>query len=233
MNKELYLYEGVTQEQLEALKDEVRDFMVLGTQDIKNNNLDIDKNGEVQLKEGAILHSTTFNDTDEDKEKLESIAINGVITKEFFGAKDEGRTHYHAEFYRANKDMSLKEFLDDERELFPKEDNSMVSILVIEGPLLAEVFKNNSFDKNSNSNDDIRHLIKGAIRYHLDELNEQTLAAIPIGVPANCFSAIVVSKDIEKDKDKLNYLHSLFRNLCILGINGKVVVEAEEVDDNE
>lgn len=232
MKKDLYVYPGVTSEQLEALKDEVLDFMVLGTQDIDNTDIEIDDNDCVLVKQGTLLHGTKYSDRKKDTEKLNSIAANGIITGEFFGAKEKGRTHYHAEFYRANKDMSLKEFLKDDREYFPKKDNSIVAFLIVEGESVKELFKNNSLASDSNVTDEIRSLVEGGLVYHKEELEDNSVAAIPIGIPANCFSAIVVSDDIAENQEQLDHIHQLFNNLSIINTKGQVIVE-RVVSDNE
>lgn len=231
-DKGLYVYPGVTQEQLEALKDEVLDFMVLGTQDIKNNNLEIDEEGNVLVTEGSLLHGTSYN-KNKDAEKIESISVNGIITGEFFGAKEVGRTHYHAEFYRANKDMTLKEFLTDERNYFPKKDNGIIAFLIIKSENVSELFKNDSLDENSNVTEDIRSLVEGGLVFHKEELETKSIAAIPIGIPVNCFSAVIVSDDIKENEEKMKKLHTLFRHLYILDINGKAIVLPEEEEKDE
>lgn len=221
MKSELYLYPEVTQEQLEALKDEVRDFSVLCTQDIKNNNLEIDENGKVLVKKGTLLHGTTYEDNE--TPKIESISVNGIITKEFFGQEETGSTNYHVEYYKANKDMLLSEFLKDERELFPNETNLVIGFLVIQGPELTELFKSDSLVSDSNVTEDIRKLVEKGKTFHEKELLEDKLAAIPIGMPTNCFSAVVVSDKIKEDKNKISKLHELFNKCYILDINGDIL----------
>lgn len=221
MNNELYLYENVTSEQLEALKDEVRDFVVLGTWDIKNNNLNFDEEGKVNVEKGTLLHGTKYED--KDTEKIESIAVNGLITSEFFGLVESASTQYHIEYYKANKDMTLKDFLTDEREFFPKEDNEMIGFLIIPGSDLTEVLKNDSLEEGSNVTDEIRSLILEGLTYHKEEIENENIAAIPIGMPVNCFSAIVVSGKIRNQKNKINKLHELFNKCYILTIDGEVL----------
>lgn len=225
MDKELYVYPEITEEQLQALKDEVMDFVVLGTQDIDNTKLNYDEDGTVAISEGDLLHGTKY-----DEKKLISIAVNGIITREFFGAKEKGRTHYHAEFYRANKDMSLSEFVNDERTLFPNK-KGIVAFLIVNSPAVVELFKNNSLEPDSNVTEEIQSLVVGGFEYHKEEVENKTIAAIPIGVPANCFSALVVSDDILEDNDKLEALKSLFSRLNILNTKGQVVVKSEEQRD--
>ena len=231
-NKGLHVYPGVTPEQLEALKDEAMDFMVLGSQDIKNNNLEIDEEGNVLVNEGTLLHGTTFNKKKDD-EKIESIAVNGIITREFFGSKEKGGTYYHAEFYRANRNMTLKEFLSDERAYFPKKDNGIIAFLVINSDVVSELFKNNSLEEGSNVTDEIRSLVEEGLVYHKDELENKTVAAIPIGVPTNCLSAVIVSDDIKEDKEKMERLHELFPKLYILDLKGKALVLPLNEETNE
>lgn len=223
MNKELYVYPGVTSEQLQALKDRVYDFMALGTQDIKNTNIEITEDDKVLIKEGTLLHGTTF-----DKEKLKSIAVNGIITKEFFGYKEEGGTYYHAEFYRANKDMSLKEFVSDERPLFPKKDNTVVGIVIVPNKDLTNLFLSDSLSDNSIVEEDVKSLVDAGKVYHEEELKNNTVSAIPIGIPSNCFSALVIGHKIKKTKSKVDFLKKMFPNLYIVDVSGKIIERPSE-----
>ena len=226
MNKELYVYDGVNEIQLRALKDRLMDFISLGSQKIKNTDLKFSDNGKVIVKEGSLLHGTNYNE-----KKLRSIANSGVITYEFFGKKEIGGTNYHAEFYRANKDMSLKEFTNDPRPFFPKKDNTLVGFLIVPSPEVESIFLSDSLDQNSIIEDDIRSLCNAGFIYHKDELINKTVAAIPIGVPSNCFSAIVIGNKLKSSKKKMDFLKKTFSNIYILDTTGKILERPS--DENE
>lgn len=227
---ELFLYDDVNTNELEALKDEVRDFCVLATQDIDNTDLKLDENGYVIIPEGSLLHSTRYRDGEE--AKMESIAKYGNLTKEFFSLKDEGRTHYHVEYYRTNKDTNSHEFIEELKKKNPNVEPNTVSYLILSSPCVTEVLKGNSLDKNSSTIEDIRLLIKGAIRYHVDEIKENTFAAIPIGIPSNCFSALIVTKELEQNEEKMNHLKEFFNRLPIINEEGKIIYQPKKDEIN-
>ena len=218
MNKDLYIYDGVSEIELRAIKDRLMDFISLGSQDINNTKIYFDDRAKAIVKEGTLIHGTTY-----DEKKLESIAKSGIITYEFFGKKDSGGTYYHAEFYRANKEMSLKEFTSDARPFFPKKDNNIVGIMVVPSDEVKSIFLSDSLDPNSIIEDDVRRLCNSANIYHKEELENRSVAAIPIGVPANAFSAIVIGNKIKSSKTKVEFLKKTFPNLYIIDTTGKVL----------
>ena len=218
MNSDLYIYPGVSEIQLRALRDRVMDFFTLGSQEIDNTKLDFDDKGKCLVKEGTLIHGTSYKE-----DKLKSIASSGIVTYEFFGKKDEGGTCYHAEFYRANKDMKLKEFVSDERPYFPKKDNLLIGFMIVPSSDVNQIFLSDSLSENSIIEDDIRSLCDAGKIYHKEELENKTVSAIPIGVPINCFSALVVGNKIRSSKKKMAFLKNTFPKVYIIDTTGKVL----------
>jgi hypothetical protein len=119
--------------------------------------------------------------------------------------------------------MLLSEFVTDDREFFPKTDNFVIGFMIVPGPDLTELFKNDSLVSDSNVTDEIRSLVKDGKTFHETEILEDKIAAIPIGMPTNCFSAIVVSDKIKENENKISKLHELFSKCYILDISGDIL----------
>lgn len=223
-----------SEEQLEFLQKQWTKFNRYKKYNIDNATVTKNEDGKVILKEGTLVHGTgVYN-----PETLKKISETGILSGDFIGIHEDGETYYCADFIRMKEDKMIEEMKDNAGGRIPLHPEQASIAFIINPSKEIEEFTNT--DAYSQINDDnkvIRNLMnlrnKGVVQKYLSSDRRGEVAAIPVGIPVNCFSGILVGDVILKDEDKIKELITLFPNCYITSRTGQIIYEPKIEKTNE
>ena len=74
---------------------------------IAKNQIEVDENGKLVLKEGTLIHGTVPS-----IDVLKSISKLGILNSEYFNRAEDNETFYCADFFRVPKKMTMEEYFN-------------------------------------------------------------------------------------------------------------------------
>ena len=187
----------------------------LGKKDKKNSALTCDENGNIIFDEGTLIHCAGKCDYD----KLLSIKKYGIVAGDFIGIPEfnNGETYFCADFYRADRELSSREFIDrisdsdktTARGPFGKRLKNITKLAFIFDSTdeLRELMDTDMY-KPENSNHPMQSALNLLESYKGDKNGQ--VSAIPYGIPSTFISGIIAGDRIygnnSRNVSKLLYI---------------------------
>jgi len=213
----------LTLEQEKVLLEQINRFnLILDLGELENHIFKNDT-GDIFLKEGTIIHGTSYNEI-----TLKKIADTGILTGQAFGVPEDGETFYCADFHRVYKDMSMEEYsknftYNDGRCPFGTKmiGQKQLAFVVNVNDKNSKLLSYDCYRKGTKESD----VTRGFVNEKALPLNESVGSSILYGVPSNCFSGIVLGDKLIVDKDKVNFIIETFPWCYICSRYGKIIYE--------
>lgn len=218
--------EGLTENQIIELKKQIERFERVKNE--KRNIIDIDK--EPMLKEGTLIHGTSFN-----KDVLSSISKTGIITGQYFDIQEDGETYYCADFHRIYKDVELSSYnknfsYNDGRCPFGKFGKNQVAFLIYPDKRLDEITKYDCYKDNGIESEITKSFVNMS-GLPIENENKKRASSILFGIPSNFINGIVLGDNIVK-KENIDFLVKEFKGAFIIRNNGDLLYkygDSEEI----
>lgn len=221
----------ITKAQIKILEDQIDRYnMIKKNKTYCNNKRRVNEKGRIILEEGTLIHGTYF-----DIDVLRKISKNGILACEILGEPENNETYYCADFFRVPKTQTMKEYYEfcKEKEIvagFKTDKMETVKLPVLSPFSVGIIVNNDSYLQDLLSYDPYRENLEVQGIVNQQELldtglydNRERLAAILIGVPANCISGIWIGDRIRTDKEKIEQLKSLFIKSYIVTNDGSIL----------
>lgn len=221
---------SLSQEQMRALKKQWILFNRYSKFNIKNNELKKDENGKLVLEEGTLIHGTS----EFDKEKLDSISRAGILACEFLGTYEDAETYYCADFMRVPEKQTLEKYLSNKANSASgripcNPSSSSIAFIVNPSMEIEELIKMDCY-----RNKDIRDILNtnSSVVERYSGEREGYASAILGGIPASCFSGIIVGDKILEDIEQIKTLKQLFPNCYLTTSDGTIIHEVNIEEKN-
>lgn len=192
--------------------------------------------GDTTLPTGTLIHGTTFS-----TERIESIAAHGVVSGELFDIPEDSETHYCADFFRLEKDMTIAEYTQEitENETSGKFTKPRAELKYIPSPQTHRTRERLAFIIDSTI-PGVKELLEAdAYRRGTDELfvgivnhlpvdkntqKAERLSAVMVGVPRGAIAGIVVSGGLAGNSEHLADLVRAFgEDMPVLSVRGELL----------
>jgi len=219
-----FLIEGeLTSEQERIFVEQINRFNGLNNVSVDKGNPLVNDNLEVFFSEGTLIHGTSRYD----EGMLRNIAKTGILTGQALGKSEDGETYYCADFHRVDRDVTIEQYnsefgYNDGRCPFGKRtDNSWaVAFVIVPNDTNKELLGYDCYREGTRESNITKSFINA-----LPLENKDKAASILYGVPASCISGIVVGIKIANDRDKINYLITLFPNSYVVTTFGELIYD--------
>lgn len=211
----------LTPEQEKIFINQINRFNKINSTYINKDAPLIDDMGELYFSEGTLIHGTSRFD----EEMLSSISQTGVLTGQAVGISEDGETYYCADFHRVDKDITISQYnnefsYNDGRCPFGRRcDNSWaVAFVVVPNDINRELLSYDCYREGTLESDITKSFVN-----NMPLADRKKASSILYGVPSNCIDGIVVGGKVSSDKEKINYLISLFPNSYIVSSFGELI----------
>ena len=211
-----------------------------------------DKDGKLVLEEGTLLHGTgTVFDHEEflTDTQIKSISENGIMSSEVIGGIEFGETHFCADFFRVEETQTMEKYIETHRkQKFKIGDERYITADAPERsylPILSYTKENIAFIINNNGDSELQEILEYDVyrsdSKHQEKMKEivnfeniqgynqfdikERFAAVLGGIPAECFSGILISDDIKQNDKIMQQLQEYFPDCYIANRDGEFVVE--------
>ena len=204
-------------------------------------DIKISDDGKLILGKGTLLHGIRQFD----ENVLKSISSDGIVFEGFFGDKDSTITTGEACFFEVDKEQTMYDYYMSyntnvtENQIGESiyyrtnsETREQVRLRKESGYLpREEKYWKERKDSNSiafiiNPTTDIQPLL--AQKKKLQQFARGY--SIPIGMPSNCISGILVSREVAQDQEKLAVIKQYFPNKYITTPDGELIYEPQIVE---
>lgn len=217
--------------QKKILNEQINRFDKLKTQIIDNKGISINEDGKVVLKEGTLIHGTSYFEP----EKITNISKTGILTGQSLGIEEDGETFYCADFHRVSKTTTIEEYnksfnYRDGRTPFGHFRNSSIAFIISPDSKLDELLSYDCYRENTNASDITKSFVN---EMGLPNVDKEKLSSILYGVPSNAFSGIVIGDEIFKSEETVSFLIQLFPNCYITSKTGELVYEPTKFNEKE
>ena len=217
-----FLIEGeLTSEQERIFIEQINRFNELNNVNVDKGNPLVNDNLEVFFSEGTLIHGTSRYD----ETMLRNISQTGILTGQALGKSEDGETYYCADFHRVVRDVTIEQYnsefgYNDGRCPFGRRtDNSMaVAFVIVPNDINRELLSYDCYREGTLEAD----ITKSFINY-MPLSDRQKASSILYGVPVSCINGIVVGIKIANDKEKINFLITLFPNSYIVTTFGELI----------
>ena len=188
------------------INEQIDAFFKIENSDFKLENHSYNLGDFVYINKDNLLHNIQDNE-----ETLSFISRNGIVSKDIATGTNSGYCHKCvSSFWRAENNMNFKDYFNC--------DNRYLFILNIKSDEAKELMKN---DINANGYDKsvIKHFIE---RNGASDFDKKTSYVI-FGLNKCFIEGIMVSKEIEKNQNKLTSLKEKFPNCYISNEEGVII----------
>lgn len=212
----------------------------LSSRTASSTDIKISDDGKLILRKGTLLHGIRRFD----ESVLKSISSDGIVFEGFFGKKNTTITNGEACFFEVDKEQSMEEYY-----MSYNRDTS--------GENIGEIpfVRVNSETKNSAKlRREAGYLPREEIYWNKDSYNSvafiinpttdiqpllnqkkklQQFArgySIPVGMPSNCISGILVSRELAQDQEKLAVIKQYFPDKYITTPDGELIYEPQRTE---
>lgn len=212
----------------------------LSSKTASSADIKISDDGKLILGKGTLLHGIRqFNEN-----VLKSISSDGIVFEGFFGDKATTVTIGEACFFEVDKEQSMYDY-------YMSYNHDVTGEEIGEVPL----YKHNSETKNlevlrreagylpeedkykrGKSSNSVAFIINPTTDIQpLLEQKKKLLRfargySIPIGMPSNCISGILVSREVAQDQEKLAVIKQYFPDKYITTPDGELIYEPQRVE---
>ena len=208
---------------------------------IAKNQIEVDENGKLVLKEGTLIHGTVPS-----IDVLKSISKLGILNSEYFNRAEDNETFYCADFFRVPKKMTMEEYFNfcketertrdgakkakmEASKLPARSQNSIAFIVDINNPDLEQLLRNDPYRDNGEKSDYMKQIVNfDAIKEFYK--SKERISAVLWGIPANYISGIWVGDDILEDSQKIEQIKTLFPNSYITTKEGNIIYKGINKD---
>lgn len=212
----------------------------LSSKTASSADIKISDDGKLILGKGTLLHGIRqFNEN-----VLKSISSDGIVFEGFFGKKNTTMTNGEACFFEVDKEQTMQEYYMSYNQDTTGEKIGEIPFVRVNsetknsaklrreaGYLPREETYWNKDSSNSvafiiNPTTDIQPLL--AQKKKLPQFARGY--SIPIGMPSNCISGILVSREMAQDQEKLAVIKQYFPDKYITTPDGELIYEPERVE---
>lgn len=221
----------LSKSQVKLLESQIKRYsFVKDDIEYSNNKQIINRNGKLILEKGTLIHGTFF-----DKDVLRKISKYGILACEIFDEHENGETYYCADFFRIPRTQTMEEYhkFCQEKEIvagFEKNKMETKKLPVLRPMNIGFIVNNDIRIHELLSYDPYRGNLEVQEIVNQKELkdtglykNRERLAAILVGLPANCISGIWIGEKVREDKAKIEQLKELFRRAYIVTSDGNLL----------
>lgn len=222
---------NIADTQKKILNEQINRFDKLKKEIIDNKGISFNEDGKVVLKEGTLIHGTSYFEP----QKIANISKTGILTGQSLGIEEDGETFYCADFHRISKTTTMEEYNDhftykDARTPFGHFRNSSIAFIISPDPKLDELLSYDCYRENTNESDITKSFVN---EMGLPNVDKEKLSSILYGVPSNAFSGIVIGDEIFKSEETIMFLIKLFPSCYITSKTGELIYEPKKFSDLE
>lgn len=203
-------------------------------------DIKISDDGKLILRKGTLLHGIRQFD----ENVLKSISSEGIIFEGFFGDKGTTMTKGEACFFEVDKEQMMNDYYmsynhdasgEKIGETLFRRVNSETKKSAALRREAAYLPREEAYWNNGNSNG-VAFIINPTtdIQPLLSQKEKLPLFArgysIPIGMPSNCISGILVSREVAQDREKLAVIKQYFPDKYITTPDGELIYEPQRAE---
>lgn len=215
----------------EFLMTQMKNYERLKKEEIITPRVEME-DGEVVFREGTLIHCASQCDYN----KLSRIKEKGIMAGDFIGIPEmnNGESYFCADFYRTDKPMQGKKFIERIKESdsicgrspFGEgfRNNTKIAFIFDSTDLLRKLTDTDMYKKENQN-----HPMQLALNLLEDYKEEKRgqVAAIPYGIPSNFISGIIAGDALLQNKNYVEMLQQIFPNCYILNKEGRVFFSPE------
>ena len=219
--KNMLFDKELNEEELELIKSEYKKLQSINKMKLDSNSyqLYLDKNNDVYFPKGTLIYGTNAN-----LDNIKFISNNGILASEFNGTTNNYGTYYSSLFYKTDRDILLKEYVNDiDDDNMPFNNcNEKIAFIVNPTSKIGGLLYYDLLDTKFDNNPIVRNIIDPLVKNDLCKKRNE-LSLILVGVPANSISGIVLGDKLIIDKDIVDKIKRLFPNAYIINRRGNII----------
>lgn len=212
----------------------------LSSKATSSSDIKITEEGKLILRKGTLLHGIRQFD----ENVLKSISSEGIIFEGFFGDKGTTMTKGEVCFFEVDKEQTMHDYYmsynhDSSGEKIGETPFRRVNSETKKSAALRReagyLPREEAYWNNGNSNG-VAFIINPTtdIQPLLSQKKKLPLFArgysIPVGMPSNCISGILVSREVAQDQEKLAGIKQYFPDKYITTPDGELIYEPHRVE---
>ena len=163
-------------------------------------------------------------------DNIKFISNNGILASEFNGTTNNYGTYYSSLFYKTDRDILLKEYVNDiDDDNMPFNNcNEKIAFIVNPTSKIGGLLYYDLLDTKFDNNPIVRNIIDPLVKNDLCKKRNE-LSLILVGVPANSISGIVLGDKLIIDKDIVDKIKRLFPNAYIINRRGIIIRDRSNI----
>ncbi len=225
--KNMLFDKELNEEELELIKSEYKKLQSINKMKLDSNSyqLYLDKNNDVYFPKGTLIYGTNAN-----LDNIKFISNNGILASEFNGTTNNYGTYYSSLFYKTDRDILLKEYVNDiDDDNMPFNNcNEKIAFIVNPTSKIGGLLYYDLLDTKFDNNPIVRNIIDPLVKNDLCKKRNE-LSLILVGVPANSISGIVLGDKLIIDKDIVDKIKRLFPNAYIINRRGIIIRDRSNI----
>lgn len=224
----------------DKLWENLRLYSQLSSKVSSSADIKISDDGKLMLRKGTLLHGIRQFD----ENVLKSISSDGIVFEGFFGKKNTTMTNGETCFFEVDKEQTMQEYYMSYNQDTTGEKIGEIPFVRVNSETKKSVAlrreagylpREEAYWNNGNSNG-VAFIINPTTDIQPLLVQKKKLPqfargySIPIGMPSNCISGILVSREVAREQEKLAVIKQYFHDKYITTPDGELIYEPQRAE---